>query len=57
MRQFHADLAHLAQVTDAFRYYYVTAYEMTQLIHQAECGHSEPCLDDLRSRARAAVTR
>ena len=57
MRQFHADLAHLAQVTDAFRYYYVTAYEMTQFIHQAECGQSEPCLDDLRSRALAAVPR
>ena len=42
MQQFHRDLASHAQRHPQFRYYYVTAWEMAQLIHQAEKGASEP---------------
>ena len=50
MRQFHEDLARLAQSTELFRYYYVTAHEMAQLIHQAERGQTEPQFDDFSDK-------
>lgn len=42
MQQFHCDLAALASADRRFRFHYVTAWEMAQLVHQAEAGASEP---------------
>lgn len=44
MQQFHADLAAQAAANPRFRYHYVTAWEMAQLVHQAESGAVEPVL-------------
>jgi hypothetical protein len=44
MRQFHEHLAALARQRDDFHYYYVTAREMAELVHQAERGESVPRL-------------
>jgi hypothetical protein len=41
MRQFHADLAQLAADCDWFKYYYVTARQMAQLVHAAERGDAQ----------------
>ena len=43
MQQFHAALANRAR-DEQFRYYYVTAREMADLVHQAERGEVEPQL-------------
>jgi len=42
MQQFHADLARLHNDQPQFRYHYVTAWELAQLVHQAEAGLIEP---------------
>jgi hypothetical protein len=42
MRAFHQDLARYAAEHPALRYYYVTAREMAQLVHQAEQGAETP---------------
>lgn len=42
MRRFHTDLAKFAETHAGFRYYYVTAREMANLVHQAEAGQEEP---------------
>ncbi|MCA9033425.1 MAG: hypothetical protein KDA66_21595, partial [Planctomycetaceae bacterium] len=42
MQQFHADLAALHQQHPGFRYHYVTAWEMAQLVHLAESGETDP---------------
>lgn len=44
MQQFHRDLAALHQQHPNFRYHYVTAWEMAQLVHQAEQGARSPQL-------------
>ena len=44
MQAFHSDLARHAAADSRFRYHYVTAWEMAQLVHQAEAGVSTPCL-------------
>jgi hypothetical protein len=42
MRQFHIALRALAERNDWLRYYYVTAWEMAQLVHAAENGAWDP---------------
>lgn len=44
MRQFHKALA-AAAARESFQYYYVTAREMANLVHQAEQGAAEPRFD------------
>lgn len=44
MQQFHADLAALHQQHPGFRYHYVTAWEMAQLVHLAESGETNPAV-------------
>lgn len=41
-QQFHRTLAAQASERRNFHYHYVTAYEMAQLVHQAEAGVGEP---------------
>ncbi len=41
-QQFHHDLNQYAISNHDFRYYYVTAWQMAQLIHQAENGADHP---------------
>jgi hypothetical protein len=41
-QQFHRDLAQYAKEHPSFRFYYVTAYEMAQMVHQAEAGIARP---------------
>ena len=43
MRQFHRTLAEKAARGDGFRYYYVTAREMVDVVHAAERGAVDPC--------------
>ncbi|MEO8164843.1 MAG: hypothetical protein ABI619_05545 [Betaproteobacteria bacterium] len=45
MRRFHKSLAEFAHAHSGFQYYYVTAYEMANLVHQAEQGQREPDFD------------
>jgi hypothetical protein len=42
MRRFHQDLAAYATQGHLLQYYYVTAHEMADLVHQAEAGAEEP---------------
>jgi len=42
MQQFHHELANQATARKNFHYYYVTAWEMAQLVHQAEAGLAQP---------------
>lgn len=44
-QRFHSDLAAYAHQQSHFQYHYVTAWEMAQLVHQAERGLTEPQLD------------
>jgi hypothetical protein len=44
MRQFHAELAAFHKSHPNFRYHYVTAWEMAQLVHQAERGVTKPAI-------------
>jgi hypothetical protein len=46
MRQFHEALAKYARDNPSLKYYYVTAREMADLVHQAEGGATTPTLDD-----------
>jgi hypothetical protein len=58
MRRFHESLAELARRQADFRYYYVTAREMADLVRQAEAGATEPRVvrpDFSRSRLLAAA--
>jgi len=45
MERFHAELAEYATRRPGFRYFYVTAWEMAQLVHQAEQGAKEPSFE------------
>jgi hypothetical protein len=42
MRQFHLGLRALSEQREWLRYYYVTAWEMAQLVHAAETGTVDP---------------
>ena len=44
MQQFHHELAGFQKQHPNFRYHYVTAWEMAQLVHQAEQGDSRPAI-------------
>ncbi|HWL09331.1 MAG TPA: hypothetical protein VNQ76_13065 [Planctomicrobium sp.] len=44
MQQFHQELGTLHQQHPNFRYHYVSAWEMAQLVHQAEEGRAQPLL-------------
>lgn len=46
---FHRDLAELHRRHPNFRYHYVTAWEMAQLVHQAEAGASRPRIGTMHS--------
>lgn len=41
-QEFHAELATQAAINPNFRYHYVTAWEMANLVHQAEQGSTVP---------------
>jgi hypothetical protein len=45
MRRFHQGLAEYAALHPWFFYYYVTAREMADLVHQAEQGQTQPRFD------------
>jgi hypothetical protein len=45
MRSFHNRLAERAAAQPGFFYYYVTARELAQLVHQAEAGATQPTLE------------
>lgn len=47
-QRFHQELASETAQRRSFRYHYVTAYEMAQLVHQAESGAATPQLDTTR---------
>jgi len=51
MQLFHAGLAKRANVDPRFRYHYVTAWEMSQLVHQAESGAERPEIGVVESTA------
>lgn len=44
MRMFHHELAELHALQPNFRYHYVSAWEMAQLVHRAEQGAKDPSL-------------
>lgn len=44
MMQFHRDLATMASANPRLRFHYVTAWEMAQLVHQAEAGATSPVI-------------
>jgi hypothetical protein len=44
MRMFHQELAELHALQPNFRFHYVSAWEMAQLVHQAERGETVPRL-------------
>lgn len=44
MRMFHQELAELHALQPNFRFHYVSAWEMAQLVHQAEQGEATPTL-------------
>ena len=44
MLPFHRDLAMMAREQPRLRYHYVTAWEMAELVHQAEAGISVPSI-------------
>ncbi len=44
VQAFHASLAEFSRHHPQFRYHYVTAWEMAQLVHQAEQGYERPVI-------------
>ena len=44
MLRFHRDLRNMAEQDLRFHYHYVAAWEMAQLVHQAEAGATEPVI-------------
>ena len=46
MQRFHADLAEWQSSTPNAKLHYVTAWEMAQLVHQAEQGQCEPVIGE-----------
>lgn len=55
--KFHADLARETKQHPNLRYYYVTAWEMAQLVHQAEAGLHEPDFEALQDAACIAESQ
>lgn len=53
--KFHADLAEHSRNYPNLRYYYVTAWEMAQLVHQAEAGLTQPDFDALQSTSLSST--
>lgn len=51
MRRFHEDLRRFADGFANFKYYYVTAWEMAGLVHQAESGVTVPVFGDVGSNS------
>ena len=49
MQAFHTDLARHAAENRRFRYHYVTAWEMAQLVHQAEANAAAPSVSAMQS--------
>jgi hypothetical protein len=45
MQNFHRSLSEYAQENPDYQFYYVTAWEMAQLVHQAEAGVQEPVFE------------
>lgn len=56
MQTFHANLADWAAARDSVKYHYVTAYEMANLVHQAESGQTEPTIGQVSNKKTAIVT-
>ena len=57
MEQFHRDLAQRAAEDDGFRFHYVSAREMVNILHAAEDGHSGDPGDFRDYRYRSLITR
>jgi len=55
MQNFHRELAQLHQQHPNFRYHYVTAWEMAQLVHQAEQNSRQSISDLLSTTISRAV--
>lgn len=53
MLQFHHDLKNRASEDPMFRYHYVTAWEMAQLVHEAESGAVKPSIIDVAQAVSA----
>jgi hypothetical protein len=53
MRRFHLELARLSRQSADWKYYYVTAREMADLVHQAERGATEPAIGRQAQQAAA----
>ncbi|PHS14102.1 MAG: hypothetical protein COA78_06070 [Blastopirellula sp.] len=58
MRRFHEALAIKAKQNSQFKYFYVTAYEMAELVHAAEAGCTEPdeILNQLENKSNPGST-
>ena len=56
-QQFHRDLAVHAGRNANFRYHYVTAWEMAQLVRQAEAGSTRPNLLAIRAGSTPSQTK
>lgn len=57
MRRFHESLAQWSAGDSRIRYYYVTARELAELVHQAEAGATEPVLGAGASYSRSRGDR
>lgn len=56
MRRFHENLHKLAIKNTSLKYYYVTAREMSGLVHQAECGQLVPTFAPAQEAASGGLT-
>lgn len=56
MRMFHKSLRDWSQRHPQMRYCYVTAWEMAQLVRQAECGFKEPNVAAITATTERAAT-
>jgi hypothetical protein len=54
-KSFHARLAQAHRRNPNFRYHYVTAWEMAQLVHQAESGAAVPVIGGSASKLSAPI--
>lgn len=57
MQRFHQELADLHQAFPNFRYHYVSAWEMAQLVHQAERRETESGLNSSMAPAVSAAEK
>ncbi|MEW4529041.1 hypothetical protein [Maioricimonas sp. JC845] len=56
MQQFHKELADAANRNKQFRYHYVTAWQMAQIVHRAERGERDHGLQPAPPRLSAAIS-